>query len=166
MHVLFLSLTQVTGHFQLLNTDVSCNFLLLLILDGPVVDTNMEFTLTSSRDADPPVFTLTFNSSFGPPTVVECTRDNQLLNASLYEVSREVLEPQYVLEGEPDSVNASEPDMPDVTRVTVTVREREAGEYMCNVTVMGMRPMTVLILGNASSITNVTGELYCIQSCI
>ena len=56
--------------------------------------------------------------------MVECTRDSQALDTSLYTVSREVLQTQYVQNGDVDSVNASEPDMPDVTRVTVTVRER------------------------------------------
>ena len=97
----------------------------------------MQFALISSRDADPPIFTLSFNSSNGPPTMVTCTRGNTAIDTSLYTVSREVLQTQYVQNGDVDSVNTSEPDMPDVTRVTVTVREREAGEYECTVTVMG-----------------------------
>ena len=116
----------------------------------------MQFILTSSRDADPPVFTLTFNSSNGPPTLVNCTRDGQPLNTSLYTVSREVLQSQYAQNGDVDSVNASEPDMPDVTRVTVTVREREAGEYRCNVTVMGRNdsnPAQVVTLDTPASST-------------
>ena len=129
---------------------------------GPDVDTNMQFSLISSRDADPPVFTLSFNSSNGPPTVVECTRDSQALNTSLYTISREVLQTQYVQNGDVGSVNASEPEMPDVTRVTVTVREREAGEYECTVTVMGRNdstPQQVITLGTPESSTlMVTGK--------
>ena len=120
----------------------------------------MQFALISSRDADPPVFTLSFNSSNGPPTV-ECTRDSQALDTSLYTVSREVLQTQYVQNGDVDSVNASEPDMPDVTRVTVTVREREAGEYECTVTVMGRSdsmPQQVVILGTGLSTTTINSE--------
>ena len=116
----------------------------------------MQFALISSRDVDPPVFTLSFNSSNGPPTMVTCTRESQALNTSLYTVSREVLQTQYVQNGEVDSVNASEPDMPDVTRVTVTVREREAGEYECTVTVMGRddnTPTQVVTLGTPDSST-------------
>ena len=92
---------------------------------------------------------------------MECTRNGIALNESLYTVLREVLDPEYVLNGDVDSVNASEPDTPDVTRVTVTVREREAGEYMCNVTVMGRldnSPTEAVTLGNGLSITMVTGE--------
>ena len=129
---------------------------------GPDVDQNMQFTLISSRDADPPVFALSFNSSNGPPTMVTCTRDNTAIDTSLYTVSREVLRSQYVQNGEVDSVNASEPDMPDVTRVTVTVREREAGEYECTVTVMGRddsAPTQPVTLGTPDSSTvMITGK--------
>ena len=66
-----------------------------------------------------------------------------------------------------DSVNASEPDMPDVTRVTVTVREREAGEYECTVTVMGREdnmPTEVVTLGTPESSTAmITGKLVMIK---
>ena len=122
----------------------------------------MQFALISSRDADPPVFTLIFNSSNGPPTVVQCTRNSQALDTSLYNVSREVLQAQYVQNGDVDSVNASEPDMPDVTRVTVTVRGREAGEYRCNVTVLGRNdsfPQQIVTLGTGSSTAMITGKL-------
>ena len=122
----------------------------------------MLFSLISSRDADPPVFTFSFNTSNGPPTMVTCTRNGQTLNTSLYTISREVLQAQYVQNGDVDSVNVSEPDMPDVTRVTVTVREREAGEYRCNVTVMGRNdnmPAQVVTLGTPESSTAmITGE--------
>ena len=134
--------------------------LLCIHVDGPDVNENMQFALISSRDADPPVFTLSFNSSNGPPTMVTCTRDNTAIDTSLYTVSREVLQTQYV---QVDSVNASEPDMPDVTRVTVTVREREAGEYECTVTIMGRddtNPIQVVTLGtpNSSSTAMITGK--------
>ena len=94
--------------------------------------------------------------------MVTCTRDSQTLNTSLYTVSREVLQSRYVQNGDVDSVNASEPDMPDVTRVTVTVREREAGEYECTVTVMGREnntPTQPVILGTPQSSTaTITGK--------
>ena len=93
---------------------------------------------------------------------MECTRDSQALNTSLYTISREVLQTQYVQNGDVGSVNASEPEMPDVTRVTVTVREREAGEYECTVTVMGRNdstPQQVITLGTPESSTlMVTGK--------
>ena len=134
----------------------------MLCTDGPDVDENMQFALISSRDADPPVFTLSFNSSNGPPTMVTCTRDNITIDTSLYTVSREVVQSQYVQNGDVDSVNASEPDMPDVTRVTVTVREREVGEYECTVTVMARNdsaPTQPVTLGTPDSSTAmITGK--------
>ena len=120
----------------------------------------MKSTLVSSRDADPPVFTLTFNSSFGPPTVVECEVNGNRLNSSQYNVSRVVQYPQFVLNGELDSVNASMPDTLDVTKVTVTLRVRQSGQYRCVVTVMGRNdsnPQQVT-LGTGSSSTNISGK--------
>ena len=121
----------------------------------------MKSTLVSSRDADPPVFTLTFNSSFGPPTVVECEVNGTRLNSSQYNVSRVVQYPQFVLNGELDSVNASMPDTLDVTEVTVTLRVRQSGQYKCVVTVMGRNdrnPQQVVTLGTGSSSTNISGK--------
>lgn len=112
---------------------------------------NITFVLISTRDADPPVFTLTFTSSFGPPTVVTCTLNNMALDMSLYTVSREVTRPQYT---------SSEPDM---TRVTVTMRTRQSGSYRCSVTVMGRNdasPQQVVTLGNTVNTTtaDITGK--------
>ena len=121
----------------------------------------MQFALISPRDADPPVFTLSFNSSYGPPTVVECTRNGIALNESLTTISREVLSALFAQNGDIDSVNASEPDTLDVTRVIVTVREREAGEYMCNVTVKGRNdsnPQQIVTLGSGSSISIIASK--------
>ena len=112
---------------------------------------SMTFALISTRDTDPPVFTLTFISSFGPPSVVTCTLNNIALNTSLYTVSREVTRPQYT--------SSSEPDM---TRVTVTMRTRQSGTYRCSVTVMGRNdsvPQQVVTLGStADTAANVTGK--------
>ena len=128
---------------------------------GPVVDSNMQFSLVSTRDADPPQFTLTFNSSFGPPTVVECVVDGSSLNTSQYSVYREVKNAHFVRNGDLDSVNASQPDTLDVTEVTVTVRVRQAGVYVCTVTVMGRQdsmPQHAVALGTQNSTANITSE--------
>ena len=112
---------------------------------------SMTFALISTRDADPPVFTLAFISSFGPPTVVTCTLNNMALDMSLYTVSREVTRPQYT-----SLLDA------DMTRVTVTVRTRQSGTYRCSVTVMGRddtSPQQVVTLGStADTAANVTGK--------
>ena len=82
--------------------------------DGPDADPTMQFSLLStSRLATPPVFSLSFNVSDGPPTTVSCSVNG---NGISTELSRVI-------------VNGSE----SVTRVTVIVREREAGNYHCTV---------------------------------
>ena len=73
----------------------------------------MKFTLISARDSNPPVFTLTFNVTDGPPTDVTCVVN---LNSINYDLSRSVL-------NGPGSI----------TQVTVTVRMRQAGTYQCTV---------------------------------
>ena len=74
----------------------------------------MQFSLLStSRLATPPVFSLSFNVSDGPPTTVSCSVNG---NGISTELSR-------VIVNGPGSV----------TRVTVTVRLREAGNYQCTV---------------------------------
>ena len=74
----------------------------------------MQFSLLStSRLAIPPVFSLSFNVSDGPPTTISCIVNG---NGISTELSRVI-------------VNGTE----SITRVTVTVRLREAGNYQCTV---------------------------------
>uniref|UniRef100_A0A1X7TUJ2 protein-tyrosine-phosphatase n=1 Tax=Amphimedon queenslandica TaxID=400682 RepID=A0A1X7TUJ2_AMPQE len=80
--------------------------------DGPDADPTMQFSLLStSRLATPPVFSLSFNVSDGPPTTVNCSVNGNGISTELCRV---------IVNG-PGSV----------TRVTVTVRLREAGNYQC-----------------------------------
>ena len=82
--------------------------------DGPDADPTMQFSLLStSRLATPPVFSLSFNVSDGPPTTVSCSVNG---NGISPELSR-------VIVNGPGSV----------TKVTVTVKRREAGNYQCTV---------------------------------
>ena len=76
----------------------------------------MQFSLISTRDTNPPVFTLTFNVSDGPPTNVTCTDGSNPFNIASGDLSRVVM-------NGPESV----------TQVTVTVRMRQAGTYQCTV---------------------------------
>ena len=76
------------------------------------------FNLLSSPEIDPPVFTITFNSSDRPPTNVVCFRDGVNLTISDSDISR-------VGVSLFDSI---------VVNVTVTFRIREAGNYTCTVT--------------------------------
>ena len=74
----------------------------------------MQFSLISTRDANPPVFTLTFNVSDGPPTDVTCTDGSNPFTIASGDLS-------HVIVNGPGSV----------TQVTVTVRIRQAGTYHC-----------------------------------
>ena len=76
----------------------------------------MKLSLISTRDANPPVFTLSFNVSDGPPTDVTCTDGTNPLTIDSSDLSR-------VIVNGPQSV----------TQVTVTVRMRQAGIYQCTV---------------------------------
>ena len=82
--------------------------------DGPDADTNMQFSLLStSRQTDPPVFSLGFDVSNAPPTTVSCTVDGNGISTELSRVIVDGLE--------------------SITRVTVIVRLRKAGNYECAV---------------------------------
>ena len=76
----------------------------------------MQFSLISTRDANPPVFTLTFIVSDGPPTDVNCIDGSNPFIIASSDLSRVV-------------VNR----IGSVTQVTVTVRMRQAGTYQCTV---------------------------------
>ena len=76
------------------------------------------FTLLStSRDADPPIFTLTFVVGRRPSTNVTCNVDSIMFNISNNNLSREVL--------------ASED--PISVQVIVTIGMRQGGTYQCTV---------------------------------
>ena len=68
----------------------------------------MQFSLISTRVANPPVFTLTFNVTDGPPTNVTCTDGSNLFTIASVDLSCEV-------------VNGPK----SVTQVTVTVKMRQ-----------------------------------------
>ena len=78
---------------------------------------NLEFSLLSTRDANPPVFTLYFNVTDTPPTTVTCSVNDNTFNITENDLNRV-----------PDISTA-----PIRVAVTVTIRRREAGEYSCTV---------------------------------
>ena len=106
----------------------------------------MQFSLLStSRLATPPVFSLSFNVSDGPPTTVSCSVNG---NGISTELSRVI-------------VNGSG----SVTRVTATVRLRKAGNYQC--TVSNDRVTAGSISGNShptavnsSTPLSISGKLF------
>ena len=81
------------------------------------MDRNLEFTLLSTRDANPPVFTLYFNVTNTPPTTVTCSVNSNTINIPEEDLNR-------VPDISTDSVRVG---------VTITIRRREAGEYTCTV---------------------------------
>ena len=97
-------------------------FVLKLLFPDMSLFTSIEretnFTLVStSRDADPPVFTLTFVVNRRPPTNVTCTVDNIMFNIPNEDLSREVL-----VSEDPISV-----------QLIVTIGMRQGGTYQCTV---------------------------------
>ena len=112
------------------------------IIDGPDTDPFMKLSLISTRDANPPVFTLSFNVSDGPPTNVTCTDGTNPLTIDSSDLFR-------VIVNGPQSV----------TKVTVTVRMRQAGIYQCTVSNARVTDGTIngiIAISNSSSL-NVTG---------
>ena len=97
----------------------------------------MQFSLLStSRLATPPVFSLSFNVSDGPPTTVSCSVNG---NGISTELSR-------VIVNGPGSV----------TRVTVTVRLREAGNYRCIVFNDRVTDGNNGVIGNVQALSSTT----------
>ena len=98
-----------------------------------MVNIPVQFSLISPRDADPPQFTLSFNVSNAPATTVNCSvNDEPIENMT---VSRDILN------GE----------LPTLTEVTVTIRQRSAGVYNCTVSNARVEDGTITVNG-----TNVT----------
>ena len=127
------------------------------------MDTNMSFTLLSSRAIESDVtFTLSFNVSFGPPSMIRCVRGS---NTELFDpvasretvvpgLSREVIRSHYI--------NSSYPDM---TRVTLTqTSPRQPRTYTCTVTVEGrvnidnFNNYNFANKGSGTTTVSVTGE--------
>ena len=90
----------------------------LICVESPAIDENIQFFLISTtRDADPPVFTLSFNVTTRPPLSVICFVSNSTFDINGTDLRREV-------------INAIDPIR---VSVTVTLRTREPGSYQCEV---------------------------------
>ena len=125
----------------------------------------MTLSILSSRDADPNImFKLSFNISFGLPSLIQCTRDSTaiLLDSNQDGIASgvhyEVIRSQYI--------SSSQPDM---TRLSFTQTQPRIGvTYSCTVTVRGRRNIVpnnnIFInyandeLGSGMSTATVTGE--------
>ena len=120
----------------------------------------MTLYILSSRDADHNItFRLSFNISFGLPSLIQCTRNSTAIlldnnqDGIASGVHYEVIRSQYI--------SSSQPDM---TRLSFTqTRPRMETTYSCIVTVRGRRNITFGLydydsLGNGASTATVTGE--------
>ena len=82
-----------------------------------MIENPMVFSLvSSSRDTDPPVFTLSFNVTNAPPQTVECFVNDTIM------VDIEYLDRQVIAAEDPVRV-----------LVTVTINSRQSGSYHCAV---------------------------------
>ena len=89
-----------------------------ICVESPAIDENTQFFLISTtRDADPPVFTLSFNVTTRPPLTVSCTVGNSTFDIEGTDLRREV-------------INAIDPIQ---VSVTATLRTRESGSCQCEV---------------------------------
>ena len=84
-----------------------------------MVDYNkkLKFSLLSTRDTNPPMFSLYFNVTNTPPTTVTCSVNDNIFNITeedLYHVPNISTDPIII-------------------GVTVTIRRREVGEYTCTI---------------------------------
>ena len=130
------------------------------------MDTNMSLTLLSPRANESDVmFTLSFNVSFGSPSMIRCVHgsNTQLFYSGwsrgtrIAELSREVIRSHYI--------NSSYPDM---TRVTLTqTSPRQPRTYTCTVTVEGRVNIdndltyNYANMGNGTTTVSITGKCDC-----
>ena len=85
---------------------------------GILTSADIYYTLDSEPDEDPPEFTLTCRSEGGPATTVVWTRDGDLVQEDSNHIISQII------------VNTSRNA---VYNNTLTVRGREGGLYVCNV---------------------------------
>ena len=113
---------------------------MLFVDQHPVVSNDTIFQLVSSIDDDPPVFSLSFNVTYRPPTIVSCSIDH--FNVSENELIRTVVQSED----------------PILVQVTVLFRRRVAGLFQCLITT---DKITVMDVPSVSSATrNITGYYY------
>lgn len=113
---------------------------MLFVDQHPVVSNDIIFQLVSSIDDDPPVFSLSFNVTYRPPTVVSCSIDH--FNVSENDLIRTVVQSED----------------PILVQVTVLFRRRVAGLYQCSITTDKITVMDVPSISSATR--NITGYLY------
>ena len=92
-----------------------------ILSETPTVDRTQSTLLSlvsTSRDTDPPVFTLSFNVTTLPPSSVTCTVNGTMIDIPDEDIDRYVTEAQYPRTS---------------VLVTVTIRSRQSGSYQCTI---------------------------------
>ena len=90
--------------------------LFLPTVENLAIDGNTTFSfISTTRDANPPVFTLSFNVTTRPPTIVTCS-----VNGTLFEIADGDLKREVIKSIDPIQV-----------LVTITFRMRQSGTYEC-----------------------------------
>ena len=103
------------------------------------------FSLLSTKDTNPPVFTLYFNVTNTPPTTVTCSVNNNTFNITEKDLNR-------VPEITVDPIRIG---------VTVTIKRREAGEYTCTIrTDISVSPASFLTTATTPGIS-ISGKPQC-----
>ena len=111
----------------------------------------MQFSLVSSREADPPVFILSFNSTRGPPTEVSCTVDGDPVTVPEEDLSRLVR--RFTI--------------PSVVEIGVTVRQRRGGTYNCTVIMKGVNESSEFFtIGTNSTTSTISGKKHSLHMII
>ena len=120
--------------------------ILIHLIDTTTVENPMVFSLSTvdSLDADPPVFTLSFNVTGYPPSSVTCSIDGSDLR-DYTNIDREVIKPEH----------------PSTVLVIVTVTTRQSGTYICTVRALGPdglpQPQPANLTMSSTDELNITG---------
>lgn len=122
--------------------------LLYYLSVGPAIDGNIQFAVTTSRDAQPSVFTLSFNVTQRPPTNILCTFNSTSITLSASDIYRR-------------SIGTLYPNL--LVEVQVTIRMRASGVYQC--TVLNARVDNLNVFPADTNNMTVTGESYCSLYC-
>ena len=122
----------------------------LQLAAGNIVNGSLIFSHSKSqaRDSDPPEFALNFSVSTFPPTYVTCQVETT--QVEIFNLTREVVINEY---------NKSLDLVPQIN-VSVTLRERMAGNYQCIVTVFRSGESNLTLYTDKISIQ---GEWTCIK---
>ena len=106
----------------------------------PNLNGSTAFSLVSTREVDPPAFTVSFNVTNLPPTYVECFMDDvAVANSSQSNITRKVVQAE----------------QPISTRVTVFMKQRSQGVLHCHVSTAGVNGVFAL----ADMTTDIKGSI-------